>query len=102
TLVHVTAPLTTVERGPKGWVKNRLGPGAWGEKENVKRHAFNRLLRQTWQGKEPLFDLAALEAAGPDGPSSFERDGQTVPALSPAYAADTGHLNSRGQQAIGR
>lgn len=100
TFVAVTAPLTTVQTGPKAWLKNAFGSGAWGEKENVKRQAFNEKLREAFRG-EPLFDLARLEALRPDGTTqSFTRNGAVVPALVPAYSDDGGHLNEAGRKAV--
>ena len=100
TVVAVTAPLTTVQTGPKAWLKNTFGGGAWGEKENVKRHAFNEKVRAAFRGK-PLFDLARVEAVRPDGTTqAFTRDGATVPALVPAYSDDGGHLNAAGRKAV--
>lgn len=100
TFVAVTAPLTTVQTGPKAWLKRTFGSGAWGEAENVKRQAFNEKLREAFRGK-PLFDLARLEAQRPDGTTqSFTRDGATVPALTPEYTDDGGHLNAVGRKVV--
>jgi hypothetical protein len=96
--VHVTAPLTTVQRGPKGWIRNRVGSAAWGERENVKRNQYNVLLRRDYGGREPLFDLAHFEAAGGEG--SFQRDGQRYESLAGTYTSDGGHLNPTGQLAV--
>lgn len=97
-LVHVTAPLTTVQGGLKGFVKNAIGRAPAGQRENQARHAYNTLLRARFGGKEPLFDLAAVEAG--DGPTAcrFSRDGQQWPCLRPELTDDGGHLNARGQR----
>jgi hypothetical protein len=98
TFVHVTVPLTTVQQGVKGWFKHLLGRSTRGEQENLRRESFNTLLRDTYGGKEPLFDLAHLESVAPNGTTeTFEAQGRTWPALSRAYAADEGHLNAVGQ-----
>jgi hypothetical protein len=100
TVVAVTAPLTTVQTGPKAWLKNAFGGGAWGEKENVKRHAFNEKVREAFRGK-PLFDVARVEAVRPDGTTqSFTRGGVAVPALVPEYTEDGGHLNAVGRKVV--
>ena len=99
--VHVTVPLTTVQGGLKGWVKHALGKAAAGESENVRRHQFNELLRKRYAGKEPLFDLAALESDSADGRvARFEKDGKSYPALLPELTDDGGHLNVRGQDRV--
>ncbi|WP_164002441.1 hypothetical protein [Pyxidicoccus caerfyrddinensis] len=98
TFVHVTVPLTTVQRGAKAWLKELLGKPVWGISENVQRENFNQLLRKTYGGKEPLFDLAALESTAADGtPETYELNGQPWPAMVPAYSDDGGHLNAAGQ-----
>lgn len=101
TFVHVTAPLTVLQRGPKAWVKTLIGRDISGHADNMKRHEYNELLRQQYLGKEPLFDLARLESTRPDGTRmSFEAGGQTYYALVPGYTPDDGHLNAVGQAYI--
>lgn len=103
TFVHVTAPLTTVQRGAKAWLKELLGKPVWGISENVQRETFNQLLRKTYGGKEPLFDLAALESTAADGTAeTYELNGQTWPALVPAYSDDGSHLNAAGQARVAK
>ncbi len=101
--VHVTVPLTVTQGGVKGYVKGLLGRPAWGEAENMKREAFNELLRAQFVGKEPVFDLAAAESTHEDGKAeTFERDGKTYPRLVPGYAYDGEHLNERGRKHVAR
>jgi hypothetical protein len=97
-LVHVTAPLTTVQTGLKGFLKNAIGRAAAGEKENQARARYNALLRERFGGKEPVFDLAAVEAGKGGGACSFMRDGVSWPCLKPELSDDGGHLNARGQR----
>jgi hypothetical protein len=96
--VHLTVPLTSVQRGAKGWLKKMTGSAAWGERENVKRSEYNELLRRSYSGIEPIFDLARLESAG-EG-ASFVRDGRRYESLASGYSSDGGHLNPTGQVAI--
>ena len=96
--VHATLPLTTVQTGPKALVKRVLGRAPYGTVENVRREEYNRLLRATYAGREPIFDLARLESIAPDGTSvTVSWDGATVPAMSLAYTEDGGHLNAKGR-----
>lgn len=100
TFVHITAPLTIVQGGVRGWLKSRFGTGAWGENENVKREAFNQRIRSTFRG-EPIFDLAALEATLPDGRLDTYRVGEaSIPRLRADFTDDGGHLNGAGRAAI--
>lgn len=101
-LVHVTAPLSTVQGGVKGWLKGALGRAPAGAREDVKRHQFNELLRRTWSGREPIFDLAAVEAGAGPSACSFELDGQRWPCLQPALTDDGGHLNAEGRKRAAR
>jgi hypothetical protein len=96
--VHATLPLTTVQTGPKALAKRLLGRAPYGTIENVRREEYNKLLRRTYAGREPIFDLARLESIAPDGTTvTVSWGGATVPAMSPAYTDDGGHLNARGR-----
>lgn len=90
-LIHVTAPLTRNEYGKKAAIKRFLGMKNANEADNAVREAYNAKLRAAYGGKEPLFDLAAVEAAAADGsaPAAF--------GLRPEYTDDGGHLNEIGR-----
>lgn len=99
-VVHVTAPLTARETGPKALLKRLLGKTTQDDL-NARRAAYNALLRAEYAGKEPVFDLAAYESTGPDGTrAGVLRDGKAIPALAPAWTDDGGHLNAAGRQRI--
>jgi hypothetical protein len=98
TFVHVTVPLTTTQGGPKAFVKRLLGKAPGGVAENARREEFNALMRQAYRGREPLFDLAAVESTGPDGSRTVvEWSGKSIPVLAEAYSEDGGHLNQAGR-----
>ncbi|MBI5070616.1 MAG: SGNH/GDSL hydrolase family protein [Deltaproteobacteria bacterium] len=97
--VHVTSPLTIVQTGPKALVKSLLGRPLWGADANQVRERFNELLRREYQGKEPFFDLAAVESRRPNGETAtFRAAGRTWPALAPEYSSDGKHLNELGSR----
>jgi len=103
TFVHVTAPLTTVQSGPKALAKRLLGRAPYGTVENVRREQFNALLRQAYRGREPIFDLARVESTAPDRKvQTVEWKGKVAPSLCPAYTDDGGHLNREGQRRAAR
>lgn len=103
TFVHVTVPLTTIQTGPKAWVKRLLGRAPGGVTENARRTEFNELLRRTYLDREPVFDLARVESTLPDGTAANEMlDGKPVPYLVPAYSDDGGHLNAEGKARAAR
>jgi hypothetical protein len=96
TFVHVTAPLTSAQSGPKEFLKRLLGRG--GSAVNVRREEYNSLLRKTYQGREPIFDLARVESTAPDGTAvTVKWNGIVAPAMAPEYTNDGGHLNSAGK-----
>ncbi len=99
-IVHVTAPLTTVEPAAKAWIKSLLGKATL-RAANVKRNQFNNLMRQTYAGRATLFDLAAIESTRSDGSRSyFTRGSENVYTLAPEYTVDGGHLNEAGRRAV--
>jgi hypothetical protein len=100
-LVHFTVPLTLNQRGPKALLKRILGKTPYGVEDNMKRQAYNQLLRQAYQGKEAIFDLAEIESTYPDGKrASFRVDGQTYFEMVPEYTDDGGHLNPLGRKKV--
>ena len=57
--------------------------------ENRSRNHFNELMRNEYIGKEPLYDLAKIEATYPDGKVlSYSRHGKIQYALIPTYTND--------------
>lgn len=99
TFIPITAPLTTLQSGPKAWVKRILGRPTGEFAENTQRQSFNRILREHYRDQHILFDLAALESGSGQVTGSFE--GKTVEALDPELTSDGGHLNTLGERLIG-
>ncbi|TXT27352.1 MAG: hypothetical protein FD134_103 [Gallionellaceae bacterium] len=98
TLMHVTAPLTIAQGGLKAGLKKLLGRVPYGVAENRRREEFNALMRQAYQGKEPIFDLARIESTAPDGTTvTVDWEGTASPAMAAAYTDDGGHLNTAGK-----
>ena len=102
TVVHVTAPLMAVQAGPKAFVKKLLGRAPGQFEDNVVRERFNELMRQTYGGREPVFDLARLESSRPGAPSriSSSFNGDTAYGLLPGYTTDGGHLTGTAERLI--
>jgi hypothetical protein len=101
TFVHLTVPLTSLQTGPKVWIKKIIGRPVGGTMENIKRHEFNEMLRATYAGKQPLLDIATIESTFPDGRrATFESNGKTYYSLVPAYTHDGGHLNETGRKIV--
>jgi len=101
TLVHSTVPLTAEESTTtmRKRVRNVLRKIV-GRDPNVKRNQFNKLLRQTYAGKEPIFDIAEIESTRSDGSRSYFRRGfQKIYTLASEYTNDGGHLNESGRRA---
>jgi lysophospholipase L1-like esterase len=100
TFAAMTAPLTTIQTGPKAWVKSMLGKDPAGHAENAKREEFNAVLRGKF-GAAQLFDVAKIEAHGGGKPVVYEYKGQPYEALDPALTSDGGHLNEAGKRVLG-
>lgn len=98
-LVHATMPLTTVG-GAREWLASKVRRTATSRDVNAIRSTYNRLLRETFGGKEPIFDLARIESTRSGGATAgFTRRGETVQALAPEFTDDGGHLNAAGRRA---
>lgn len=97
--VPMTSPLTTVQNGPRAWLKKMLGKEPGGYADNTRRHVFNQAVRSRYGNDQRLFDVAALESGS--GSNHIEADGARVEVLNPALTEDGGHLNDAGQQLVG-
>jgi len=94
TIVHLSAPLTRMDAGKKAAIKRLIGWKIQGDAENAARNAYNQLMRAEYEGKEPFFDLALVEAAESSGAAMLHGTGTaSYYALRPEYTYDGGHLN---------
>jgi acetyltransferase-like isoleucine patch superfamily enzyme len=101
-LVHVTMPLTADEGRLRRLAKAALGKPSSSDL-NIKRNAYNRLLRDTFSTKDPVFDLARIQSTRPDGTRSYFRNGDDkVFTLATQYTDDGGHLNRLGRSFAAR
>ena len=98
TFVALTAPLTTVQSGPKALVKKLLGRHPAGYEGNASRKVFNDAVRSRYGDSNRLFDIAAIESGF--GRHRIEYDGKLVEVLDPALTYDGGHLNDRGKRLV--
>jgi hypothetical protein len=99
--VHITVPLKATSRGWKTHIKNLLGRPHAFIPDNARRQEYNELMRKHYAGREPLFDLAGIEATDADGSLSFDKfQGKAVPSMVNAYTYDSGHLNERGRRLV--
>lgn len=97
--VHVTSPLVRVQSGPVASLKLLLGKAPGRYPSNFKRETFNQLMRKEYGGREPLFDLAAVESTRPDGTRETIRVGsKSGYALFPGWTDDGSHLNAAGRK----
>jgi len=96
--VHITVPLTAAQASAKDLVKSVLGR-ATARDLAVKRNQFNTLMRQTYGGVDPIFDLAEVESTHGDGSRSyFMRGNEKIYTLAPEFTDDGGHLNEAGRR----
>lgn len=104
--IHVTVPLTPVKNGLWGYIKIHikqfLKKSLNGFDDNIKRTEFNMLLKQEYLGKDPLFDLAAIESTYPDGSKYiYQHKNCEYPALISEYAENSNYLSNKGKEIIG-
>jgi lysophospholipase L1-like esterase len=97
--IPMTSPLTTLQTGPRAWLKKLLGKEPGGYASNARRHAFNEALRARYDESKRLFDIAALESNR--GQSGAEYRGARIESLNPGIASDDGHLNEAGERLLG-
>ncbi|MCP9471109.1 MAG: hypothetical protein NNA30_00040 [Nitrospira sp.] len=101
TFLHVTVPLRRLESGVLQWIKTQWRGDDRERLAQIKRHAYNELLRAAYGPSGRLFDLAEAEATYPDGRLSAVRyQGETIPNLVSDYTDDGGHLNERAAERI--
>jgi hypothetical protein len=97
TIVHVTMPLTTDSR-IRNWantLRGRPNRRTW----NAIRSRYNDLLRAAYSGREPIFDLAALESTRSNGTAEYVTvSGHPIYALADEWTTDGGHLNAAGRK----
>lgn len=93
-IVHMTMPLTLNE-SRKDWLKSKIRGRTTERDLNAIRFRYNELLRRTYAGKEPIFDLARLESTRVDG-SRVTSGG--VESLAREYTDDGGHLNTTARR----
>jgi len=99
--VHFTVPLIEARLDMKGYLKKIIGRYNTKREGNIKRNQFNTMLKEEYDGKEPIFDLAGIESTYPEGKKeTFEKDGGTYYALAPVYTNDGGHLNKTGRKVV--
>ena len=105
TFIHVTTPLTSKQSDLKTLTKNLIkrviGRPVRTYKDNIKRNEFNNMIRDEYNEKALVFDLAKIEATYPDGEMlKITKEGNTFPNMVPAYTYDGGHLNENGRKRI--
>ena len=101
TLVHLTLPLQVDHGTLFHWRTKLRGKQTPYRTLNAIRARYNQRMRETYGGREPLFDLAHFQSLFPDGSVGVIRqDGQDVEYLAPELTSDGGHLNAIGRQRI--
>ena len=103
TFIHVTAPLTSKPRDlttlAKNLLKRIIGRPVRTHRDNIPRTAFNEMMLQAYQGREPIFDLARIESTDREGKRLVLKEGdKSFYAFVPEYTSDGGHLNEQGRR----
>lgn len=102
TFIHFTLPLESIPGGFKTTIKDLIGKEISERMDNVRRTEYNRLLREAYSGKEPVFDIARFESIDPTTgkATKFDLDGQQYEAMAPGNTDDGGHLSDSGKRWI--
>jgi hypothetical protein len=88
--LHITVPLFARDDDWRAGVRRLIGRSVPRTLDNAKRQELSELMRGRYSGREPVFDLARLEAAP-------ETEGG-VPSLRLDLTTDGGHLNAVGRR----
>ncbi len=98
TIVHLTMPVTTDEGRLAYWSRKLRGYETQRDR-NIVRNRYNALVRGAYAGKEPVFDIAAIESRRPDGSvSAFPNGSDIVYTMASEQTTDGGHLNAVGRR----
>lgn len=98
--VHITAPVTTLQKGPKALIKKMLGMDI-GLEDNLARKKYNNKLVSMYAGRQPVFDLAGTESTYADGSREQKTlRGEKVYLMIPSYTYDSGHLSEQGSRRV--
>jgi len=101
TKIHITAPLSTIQKGPKALIKKIIRKTPSGYDNNIKRNMFNKMIRKEYSEKSPIFDLAEIESTYKDGTREvFYKEKRKYFSLVPAYTDDGDHLNEFGRRIV--
>lgn len=100
-IAHVTIPVTTMPGMLHRMAGTLLRRHNRAAHDNLARAEFNRKLRATYGGIDPIFDLATVEATAPSGRiNRFSLRGRNFEALYPPYSSDGRHLSESGRQVV--
>jgi len=103
-IVHVTVPIESAPVGVKGVLKEKIKtvlrrPGV--VEDNSVRERYNELLRTSYAGEEPIFDIARYESISPEGDMSYRTSASgKVYLMDARYTDDGGHLNKLGRRVV--
>jgi hypothetical protein len=102
TFVHLTVPIQRKNHNWRTAIKEALGKSdIWEYDENAARGRYNELVRREYAGKEPLFDIAAIESTRQNGEKEgFSYRGTRYEAMLDEYTTDGGHLNEQGRRVV--
>jgi lysophospholipase L1-like esterase len=103
--VHVTIPIESMPKSLRGTMataaKRILGRPTVID-DNASRQEYNELLRTRFGGKEPVFDLALLEALDArDRVTVAKSKYGSVQFMDRRKTSDGGHLNDVGKRFVG-
>jgi hypothetical protein len=100
-LLHVTVPVTVMPDLARRILGRLRGKRNRAAHDNLARADYNRLLREHYSNKEPIFDLAKSESTTPTGRHlQYTLEGRTLQTLVPTYSSDGRHLSETGRRIV--
>lgn len=101
-VIHFTVPLKVRKTTWKSHIRKIFRKGINSKDlDNIKRNKYNNLLIDTFNGKEPIFDIAKYQSTFQDGSrSKFKANGRFYYSMAKDYSTDGGHLNEIGKKRI--
>jgi lysophospholipase L1-like esterase len=90
--IHITVPLFAPDNDWRAGIRRLIGRPVPRTLDNAKRNELSDMIRARYAGREPVFDLARLEAA-----ASTEGG---VPYMAAELTTDGGHLNPEGRHRL--
>ncbi len=102
--LNITVPVCSVPKDLKSNLKESIklliGRPCFLD-DNIKRHHYNTILKESFSETENIFDLAFIETIGMGNLKCYvNKRKEKVPVMASEYTDDGGHLNEMGRRKV--